>query len=165
MKIALKIISIILILNACNSTKKLIITNSPKQIKKELVGSWDFEILHDENGNKIDTIWHSFGQEIPEGPLITLNEDGTYTEQFTPENIDSGKWYFDEENQTIVYLLYYYKPYNFAAQELIKRGHAKQDENGDYFEKITRKVFKYSESKLTLLERGNRRRTFKKKNE
>jgi hypothetical protein len=165
MKIALKIISIFLILSACNSTKKVITTNSPNQIKKELVGTWDFEILHDENGNKVDTIWHGFGHEIPKGPLITLNKDGTYTKQFTPKNIDSGKWYFDEKNQTIVYLLYYDKPYDFVAQDLIKRGHAKKDENGDYFEIITSKVFKYSDSELTLIERENRRRTFKKKNE
>ena len=150
MKIALKIITLLFILNSCSSVQKATQTNSQNQIKKEFVGVWEFEILKDENGNKVDTIWHGFGHEIPKGPLITFKEDGTYSQQFTPKNTDRGKWYFDEENQTIVYLLYYEKPYGFAAKDLIKRGHAKKDDDGEYYEIIKSKVFEYSENQLTL---------------
>ena len=163
MKIALKIIALLFVLSSCNSAKKISYPNSKNLIKKELVGVWEFEILHDEDGNKVDTIWHGFGHEIPRGPLITLKEDGTYLQQFTPKNIDSGKWYFDEEKKTIVYLLYYEQPYDFVSKDLIKRGHAKKDKNGDYYEIVTSKIYKYSQNELILIERGNRRRTFKKR--
>jgi len=163
METILKIIAITLIISSCNSTKDISSAILKGEIKKEIIGVWEFEILNDENGNKVDTIWHGMGYEIPQGPLITFKEDGTYAMQFTPKNIDKGKWYFDEAKQTIFCLLYYEKPYDFVSKDLIKRGHAKKDENGDYYEIVTNKVYKYSMSELVLIERKNRRRTFKKR--
>ena len=165
MKLLLKIISLLFLLNSCKSTQVISHTDSTTQVSKELVGVWEFEVLKDHNGIKLDTVWHRFGFEIPEGPTITLKQDGTYLKQFTPKNIDTGKWYYDEEKQTIFYLLYYSKPYGPVAKDLIQRGQAKKDSNGDYYEEITSKVFEFSKDKLTLVERGNRRRTFRKRKE
>lgn len=132
------------------------------KIKREFIGVWEFVVLKDEYGRKIDTIRHGMGYEIPKGPLITLRKNGTYSKMFTPKNTDNGKWFFDEKTNSIKYLLYYDKPYDFVEQDLINRGHAKKDENGEYYEIITDKVFENSKTELTLIERENRRRTFKK---
>lgn len=165
MKIALQLIGLILILNSCNSTQKVVVSNNNGNIKSELIGTWEFEILKNKEGEKVDTIWHGMGHEIPKGPLMTFKEDGTYSKQFTPINIDTGKWFFDEQENAIKFLLYYEKPYDFAAQYLIDKGHATKDENGNYYEVITEKVYELTENKLILIGREERRRrTFKKRN-
>lgn len=163
MKNFLIIIIAFITLQSCNTSQNIPSVDIEKPIKEELVGVWEFKILNDEFGNKVDTIWHGIGFEIPKGPLITLRNDGTYSKQFTPNNIDTGKWYFDEKENEIVFLLYYSKPYGFVENDLIKRGHAKKDKKGDYYEKVTNKVFNYSENELILLEREKRRRTFTRK--
>lgn len=96
-------------------------------LKKELIGEWKFVELRDKDNKKVDTIKHPFGYEIPEGPLLNYKGDGTYSKQFTPKNIDKGKWYFDNDKKAIVHHLYYTKPYNFASKDLIARGHAIKD--------------------------------------
>lgn len=141
-----------------------------KELKAELIGIWEFIELRDSKGNKIDTIWHNIpglekkGWEIPEGPLLTYNANGTYSKKFTPKNSDTGKWYYDKKKKAIIQILSYTKPYNnTTSQYLIDKGHAKQDENGDYFENITDVVISISDDKLIILERENRQRTFRKK--
>ncbi|MBK7887841.1 MAG: hypothetical protein IPJ86_11265 [Bacteroidetes bacterium] len=137
-------------------------TEKVDSLKKELIGSWDFVELRDNYNNKVDTIKNEYGFEIPKGPLLTYRADGTYSKQFTPANTDNGKWYFDIEKNAIIHFLYYEKPYSLAAKYLIDHGHAKQDENGEYYEIITDKVVELTENKLILLEREERQRKFKK---
>jgi len=137
-------------------------TLNTDSLKKELVGTWKFVELRDKDNKKVDTIRHPFGYEIPDGPLVIYNSDYTYSKQFTPENIDKGKWYFDNDKKAIVHLLYYTKPYDFASRDLISRGHAKKDKNGEYYEIIIDHVVYLSDQKLILLERQDRQRTFKK---
>jgi hypothetical protein len=60
-------------------------------------------------------------------------------------------------------MLYYEKPYKMAAQYLIDKGHAKKDENGDYYEVITDNIIELTDYKLIILEREDQQRTFKKK--
>lgn len=145
-------------------------TSERDSIKKELIGTWEFVELKDSKGIKVDTIWHNVpgiekkGWEIPKGPLLTYNIDGTYLKQFTPQNIDNGKWYFDSKQNAIIHMLYYEKPYSSAAKYLIDKGHAKQDENGEYYEIITNKVKELTEEQLILFEREERQRVFRKIN-
>ena len=94
---------------------------------------------------------------------MTYKTDGTYTEQFTRQNIDAGKWYYDKKKKAIIQMLYYTKPYSAAAQYLIDKGHAKNDKNGDYYEVITNEVIELTNDKLIILEREGRQRTFNKK--
>lgn len=131
-------------------------------LKKELIGTWKFVELRDAGNKKIDTIKHPFGYEIPEGPILTYNGDGTYSKQFTPTNTDKGKWHFDNDKKAIVHHLYYTKPYDFASKDLIARGHAIKDKSGEYYEIIVDKIIKLSNDKLILLERHDRQRTFRK---
>lgn len=140
-----------------------------KELNAELIGTWEFVELRDAMGNKVDTIFHNVpgldkqGWEIPEGPLLIYNSDGTYSIQFTPHNIDNGKWYYNKKKKAIIQIFYYLKPYGTAAQYLIDKGHAKQDENGDYYEVITVKVIELTKDKLIILESEGRQRTFIKK--
>ena len=144
-------------------------SDKKKELKTELIGTWEFVEVRDAQGNKVDTIFHNVpgldkkGWEIPKGPLLTYNPDGTYSKQFTPQNTDRGKWYYDKKKKAIIQMLYYEKPYRMAAQYLIDKGHAKKDENGDYYEVIRDEVVELTDDKLIILERDGRQRTFKKK--
>lgn len=162
LKINLIFVSVILIsITAYSQSEK------DKELKQELIGTWEFVELRDSNGNKVDTIWHNVvgGWEIPKGPLRTYRADGTYSTQFTPKNTDNGKWYYDKEKKAIIQMLYYEKPYSGAAKYLIDKGHAKKDKNGDYYEIITDEVSELTDNKLIILEREDRKRIFSKKEE
>lgn len=132
------------------------------RIPSELIGTWDFVQLLDKGDHKVDTIKYIFGFEVVKGPRTSYRADGTYSREFTPEYIDRGKWYFDYEKRAIIHLLYYEKPYSFASKDLIRRGQAKKDENGDYYEIITEYVDTYTSEKLILLEKDGRKRFFKR---
>lgn len=144
-------------------------SNKKGELKTELIGTWEFVELRDAQGNKVDTIFYNVpgldkqGWEIPKGPLLTYNSDGTYSKQFTPQNTDTGKWHYNKKKKAIIQMFYYEKPYKMAAQYLIDKGHAKKDENGDYYEVITDEVVELTDDKLIILEREGRQRTFKKK--
>jgi len=130
--------------------------------KKELIGTWEFLELRDKDNHKVDTIRHRQGYELAQGPTLLYRADGNYSKQFTPVNIDEGKWSFDAKKQAIIHLLYYKKPYSMAAQYLIDTGHAKKDNDGNYYEVITDKVITLTDDRLTILEREERKRTFRK---
>lgn len=132
-------------------------------LKTELIGTWEFVELRDKHNKKVDTIKHPFGYEIPKGPLITYRANGTYSKQFTPKNTDSGKWYFDRNQNAIIHYLYYTKPYDFVEKSLIEKGHAIKDGNGEYYEINIDKVIELTNIKLTISERNERHRSFKKK--
>ncbi|WP_435577846.1 hypothetical protein [Gilvibacter sp.] len=142
--------------------------NTQNDLKSELIGTWEFVELIDAQNKKIDTIFHNIpgmakaGWEIPKGPLLRYNSDGTYAKEFTPENIDTGKWYYDKNKSSIIHLLYYDKPYDEFAQYLIDEGHARKDDNGDYYEVITSTVDEITADTLVLVERDDRRRIYKK---
>ncbi|GGF19868.1 hypothetical protein GCM10011383_34320 [Hymenobacter cavernae] len=144
-------------------------SNKNKGLRSELIGGWEFSELRDDKGNKVDTIWHNVpglgkkGWEIPRGPLMVYNANGTYSKQFTPKNIDTGEWYYDEKKKEINQTLSYPKPYSAAAQYLIDKGHAKQDRNGSYYEVIIDKIVELTNDTLIILEREGRQRIFIKK--
>ncbi|MDB5126748.1 hypothetical protein [Mucilaginibacter sp.] len=153
----------LLLLATTLSTQVFGQNKSEKYLKPELVGTWEFSILKDHEGHKIDTIITSMGKELVGNPIRMYRSDGTYAIKFTPQNTDNGQWYFDNKNQSIIQLFYYSKPYSTTANYLISLGHAKKDENGDYYEIITTKVIELTENNLTILEREGRQRTFIRK--
>ena len=134
------------------------------QTNEDLVGIWKFEKMIDKDGNQVDTIWHGSSHEIAAGPLLTYDEDGSYTMKFTPKNTDSGTWIYDEKKKLILHDLIYKKPYGFAAKYLIDSGHAKKNKKGDYYEVITDKVIELTEDKLIISERNNNQAIYKKTN-
>jgi hypothetical protein len=132
-------------------------------LKKELIGTWEFLELRDKYNNKVDTIRDAIGYEVVQGPLLTYREDGTYSKQFTTQNTDNGRWYFDNKEKAIVHFLYYEKPYSVVSQYQIDKGYVKKDKNGDYYEKITDDVFQVTADKLIILDSEKRQRSFTKK--
>lgn len=70
-------------------------------LEKHLVGVWNFIEVADKEGNKIESIEREtknspLGDKIKikaSGPNMTLNNDGIYELEFTPEKIDKGNWY------------------------------------------------------------------------
>lgn len=165
----MRIIKLLLILTTFISNNVFGQAAKKKELEPDLIGIWEFVELRDNKGVKIDTIWHSIpglekkGWEIPKGPLLIYNADGTYSKQFTPQNNDIGKWYYDNKKKEIIQILLYKEPYNTATLYLIDKNHAKLDENGDYYEIITGEVVELTNEKLIILEREDRQRTFKKK--
>lgn len=129
--------------------------------KNELVGVWSFHELLNSSGQKIDTIKHSFGWEIPAGPLITFHRNGTYTKQFTTQDIDKGKWeYSGVGNKIIYYLLLDEK--ESTSKFLISRGVAKKQADGKFYELITDSIIKLTHTELVLYEQPGRHRIFRK---
>jgi hypothetical protein len=147
------------------------------EIEKHLFGTWEFAECRDMDDKKVDTIRHYApleardangkkvdsavlaalsGWEIPAGPLTKYSPDYTYSKAFTPGNIDQGTWYFDYDEQAIIHHLYYAKPYDFAATDLIKRGQAIKDEKGEYYEVITNRVVDVTPNSLVVMERGRK---------
>jgi hypothetical protein len=141
------------------------------KVVRELIGTWEFVELRDSEGNKVDTIWFDIpipgettrGYEIPAGPLMVFNEDGTYSFQFTPVNTDYGEWSYDEKKKVIDRKLIYSKPQGVAAQYLIDMGYAKKDKNGNYYELHTDEVVVLTSDKLIIKEKEGRQRTFRKR--
>lgn len=132
------------------------------ELKKELVGTWNFLELRDKEGFKLDTIRHGNDIEIIAQPQLIFYKDGTYIKQYSPYNIERGKWKYDIENNIIIYHLYYSKPYNETSQFLIDKDHAYKDKKGDYYEVIKEKTVEVSNEKLIVLSDLDRQITFKK---
>jgi hypothetical protein len=147
------------------------------RIESYLFGTWEFVETSDMDDNKVDTIHHPApteatdlngnkvdpallsalaGWEIPSGPLTKYTRDHKYSKQFTPTSTDSGTWYFDYDEQAIIHRLYYAKPYDAVARNLIEIGHATKDEKGDYYEVITVRVIDVSPSHLIVMDRGRK---------
>lgn len=82
--------------------------------------------------------------------------DSTYSMQFTDTNIDRGTWYFDYSEQAIIHHLYFSKPYDWAANDLIEKGIAEKDVRGEYFEVITVRVIDLTDDHLLVMERGRK---------
>lgn len=128
--------------------------------KKKLIGVWEFSELTDNRGNKIDTIKHSFGWEIPGGPLITFHPNGNYTKQFTSQNIDKGKWDYVDVNKKIIYYLLLQEN-DTIDQLLISKGFAKKHADGKFYEQITDSVILLTDYKMVLYESPGRHRIFR----
>lgn len=148
------------ILMSFNLSKEI---SKKDELKKELIGTWEFVKMIDNQGIQIDTIWHSKGYQLANGPLLTYNEDGTYAKQFTPDKTDRGTWTYDKRKKAILQKLIYQKPYGFASKYLIDNGHAKKDKNGDYYEVITDFIDKLTETELIVFGRGNQKLIYKKR--
>ncbi len=82
-------------------------------ITKVLVGIWEIDKIVDKDDKVVETITKEIkgsplGDEIKikaTGPKMTLNVDGTYELEFTPQNIYRGKWYIGSPDTLIFQLI------------------------------------------------------------
>lgn len=129
---------------------------------KEIIGTWDFVELIDENGGHIDTVVTDGGIWIPNGPIWIIKEDGTYTRQYTAINTDKGTWTFNKTTNEIILKLYWRKPYDEVAKYVMTLGYAKKDKNGDYYDLIPQKIIEFTSEKLIIFEKENQLSVYKK---
>lgn len=81
-------------------------------LEKILVGVWEIDKVVDKKGNKVKTITKSMigsplGDKIEitaTGPKMTLDSDFSYALEFTPQNIDRGKWFLESEDRLVFQL-------------------------------------------------------------
>lgn len=154
----------ILILFSCK-TNQMILKHKPfiiNELNSDFIGTWVFVKIIDENGNILDTIWHSQGYyEIANGPVTTFNKDGTYSQQFTSENTYKGKWYYNPASKSMTLFLLI-NPNTWIGNDLIKNGLAKKYDNGNYYEELQFKITKITNDTLEYIDYSNRYMTYKK---
>lgn len=151
MKIFTLLICIVL-LTSCNSNN--VINKSYTNDNLNLIGTWKCSEMRNHRGEKIETYNHGFGEIKAGGPQIRLNENGTYEKIFTPTNTDSGFWKLNQELMTIEYDLYIDST-DWIGKDLIKKGLAVRQKDGNYYERITDEILKLNEDEMILNKRGN----------
>ena len=119
-------------------------------IKQELIGKWNFKEIKDSNGIKLDTIRFQDGYEIPNGPILTFDDKGNYSADFSPYNLDRGTWRFYTSKSVLVYKFIYQKPYDSITLSLINDGQIKKDENDNYYEIIQKRIYKLANDSLIM---------------
>jgi len=82
-------------------------------LTRVLTGVWEIEKVIDKDGEEVESITREMkgsplGNEIQiraTGPKMTLNKDGSYELQFTPENTDKGNWLLESQTSLILQLV------------------------------------------------------------
>jgi hypothetical protein len=119
--------------------------------------------MRNHRGEKIESYNHGFGEIKAGGPQIRLNENGTYEKIFTPTNTDSGYWKLNQKLMIIEYSLYIDST-DWIGKDLIKKGLAEKQKDGNYYERITDQILKLSGDEMILNKRGNQLVYVKQKN-
>lgn len=116
-------LAILMMSLGCNAQKSAV--TDIDSLEQILIGEWEIDKVLDKDGNEVKSITRSMkgsplGDEIQvaaTGPKIILNSDKSYTMEFTPENIDTGKWFL-ESSDTIIFQLVTEK--GTGAYEMLK---------------------------------------------
>jgi hypothetical protein len=131
------------------------------ETNKDLIGTWEFVEMRDNQNEKVDTIRHPIGYEIASGPLLIYNKDGTYTKKFTPRNSDEGIWTFDSRSNEIIHYLLIDST-TMIGKDLIKRQLAIKYADGNYYEKIKDKIIIKSKNEIEVFRRENLKMKYRK---
>lgn len=145
-------IAIFIILSAGYINKT--IKNIASDPDKRLIGTWEYVEMRNMNGEKITSYKQSFGTVLASGPEITFLADGTFKKKFLANNIQTGLWQLDDKAMIINYDLYIDST-DFVGKDLIKKGLAVKQHDGNYYERISTQILHLMDSELILYERGN----------
>jgi hypothetical protein len=154
-KIIFKLIILVLLICSCSIKK-----NGDKLPYSNQLGSWYFQKMENIIGKKIDTIFHPFGIEIANGPIITFKSDGSFTKLFSQSKIDSGQYSYNSKLQIMTYYLYVDSNDNIGKY-LIKRKSALKYFDENYYEKMSIKMT-FDNLNMTFFDKKKRRYTYKK---
>ena len=142
---------LIIYLLSCHSNKMM---NEQNFInKKQLIGTWEYIEMRNSKGEKIESYDLSFGEIKASGPEIKLMNDGTYMKKFTPTNTDYGFWKYNPKQMTIEYDLFIDST-DWIGKDLIKKGLAIKQKDGNYYEKIEDKILEFKNDTMILNNRG-----------
>jgi hypothetical protein len=136
-------------------------TFQPNDSNKDLIGTWEFFEMRDDQNKKVDTIRNGMGYEIAAGPLLNYKNDGTYTKRFTPTNTDEGIWTFDPKSNAIIHYLLIDST-EMIGKDLIKRRLATKYNDGNYYEIINDKIIIKSKNEIEVYRRENLRMKYRK---
>ena len=142
-----------LIIFSCGSNQNSNSENSNSDLTKKIIGSWEFIMTTDNNGNKLENYQGSFGTVQATGPKLIYNKDKTYIKVFTPVNSDKGLWRFNPETSTIEHDLYIDST-DQVGQDLIMKKLAEKKSDWKYYDLIEDKVLKLENDKMLIDNRG-----------
>ncbi len=152
-------------------------SSTPSQIdslSNILVGVWEIEKTIDKEGNEVESITREtknspLGNEIrikATGPKMTLNQDGSYELQFTPENTGKGNWFLESSTSLILQLVtkkgtISYNMLKSAAEMFGKT--LKFDKDGNIVENNKREITKLESDELLIRYETDYYQVYKKK--
>ncbi len=118
---------------------------------KKIIGKWKYIETKTKFGEKVESIESNYGTLIESGPKIIYNSDHTYKMIFTSENIDKGKWKFNQKTMTIEHQLLIDSS-NTIGKSLIKDGEAIKQSDGNYYEKNDCVISKIDDKEMVVNE-------------
>lgn len=118
---------------------------------KKLVGTWTYIESRDEAGNKIKP---NDKRVLMNEPNLIYNADFTYQKIFTPRNSDFGKWKYNPKTMVLRYDLFIDST-DFIGKNLIKKGLAKKQKDGKYYETLSAKIAKLTEDEMSVESYGS----------
>lgn len=141
MKKSICLLLVFILFSSCFSSKV-----DETNYSKKLVGTWTYIESRDETGNKIVS---NDKRVLMNEPNLVYNADFTYKKIFTPKNSDSGKWEFNPKTMIIKYDLFIDST-DFIGKDLIKKGLAKKQKDGKYYEILSDKIAKLTEDEMSV---------------
>jgi hypothetical protein len=136
-------------------------TENLDSLTSVLSGVWEIEKVIDKDGKVVESITREMkgsplGNEIQikaTGPKMTLNQDGSYELQFTPENTDKGNWFLESPTSLILQLVTKkgtssYNMLKNAAEMFGKT--LKYDKDGNIVENNKREITKLESDELLI---------------
>jgi len=148
-------------------------TENLDSLTRVLTGVWEIEKVIDKDGKEVESITREMkgsplGNEIQikaTGPKMTLNQDGSYELQFTPENTDKGNWFLESSTSLILQLVTKKgtNSYNMlkSAAEMFGKT-LKFDEDGNIVENNKREIIKLESNELLIRYETDYYQVFKK---
>jgi hypothetical protein len=143
-------------------------------LTKILTGVWEIEKVIDKDNNEVESITREMkgsplGNEIKikaTGPKMTLNQDGSYRLEFTPENTDRGNWFLENPTTLILQLVTKkgsssYNMLKSAAEMFGKK--VNYDEDGNIVENNNREIVKLESDQLLIRYETNYYQVYKKR--
>lgn len=142
-------------------------------ITNKLIGKWDYLKTIDSEKTSVEYIIKKYpnGKEMKvkaNGPNIIINKNGTYSKQFTLENIDSGNWQMKSEDEIEYEMVIPKKSRQgkliIATQKMINRKWEK-DKKGNFLDKSISKIISISEFEMKIEYEKDYVMIFKKQSE
>ncbi len=127
-------------------------------INQKIIGKWNYIKTIDKENNSVEYIIRKYpgGTEMKiktNGPKIIINKNGTYSKQFTEENIDTGNWKMKSENEIEYEMVI---PKNSRQGKLIAATQKsinkkwRTDKNGNFLDASTNTILSLSKSEMTI---------------
>jgi len=158
MKHSIFALCIFLVLCSCNTTSHNHLSKKATIKVDDLFGGWVFQDYEKKLSKKerlnIEALF----------PMIVIFPDGFYEKMNSVDCIDCerGKWYFNKNNATLTFDSYFNTPITKAHKFLIEAGIAKKDDQGNFYESFSYKIYNSPRNKLYLIKGSSRKSGYKK---